>query len=136
MGGSSLYPPEAPSLKPAFWQDLAIRNPFGVELTEQHVMDWFYLVAYLRYRTYGYRRHAIMIMRWWAGASLADVRQAGHIRLRREAGDKLVIVPVPVQRQPARMAELPRQRGGRQRRKDSPEPLADMLDSLFHESQR
>ncbi len=99
-------------------------------LTEHDVRDWFYFVAWLKYKTYTYSRHKIMITRWWAEATVADLQQSRDIRRAREGqppvlreGEARTALPLPV-------IERPQMQGARQRRK-APQTVSALLDDLM-----
>jgi len=61
-----------PKLPEGFWAALAENNPVGMPLTEQDARDWFDMV-WLRYSTYGYRRHDRAIINWWSRLSRQEI---------------------------------------------------------------
>jgi len=81
------YPSSAPTMDDSYWSELAVENPLASNrITARDAADWFYLVAWLRYKTYPYGvsrdpcTHRRMIARWWSRIEGNDIMEARHCR--------------------------------------------------------
>ena len=114
MGGP-FYPASAPPMPDDFWDELAAENPLATDkITAQDAQDWFYLVAWLKYKTYPYgpsrdrQTHRQKILRWWAGIEGQDILDARHRRAVKEGRAK----PKRYRRPQPGSRELPQERRG------------------------
>jgi hypothetical protein len=67
---------EKPVFAPSFFEELAIDNPLGANLTTAEVEAWWHFIAWPRYKTYRYRAHKRALRKWWAGISMSDISRA------------------------------------------------------------
>lgn len=89
---------EKPTLPPAYWQDLAARNPLGLDLSERDARDWFdYVWPVYEHRCLEQRtqrwNHKLRIRTWWQRVTrqeLARARErAEEVRRRAQVDDLL-----------------------------------------------
>lgn len=64
-----------PQFSRRFLQELAEHNPLGLVMNSDDVQAWFDWI-WLRYSSYGYRKHNRTIRRWFAGVTEADMVRA------------------------------------------------------------
>ncbi len=66
---------DKPVLSPSFKKELAADNPFSEPISMNDVQAWWD-IAWLTYKTYGYRNHKRAIRRWWARARIEELHRA------------------------------------------------------------
>jgi hypothetical protein len=88
---------DKPFLSPAFYEELASENPFGLTLHWREVEAWFDYIAWPAYKTYKYTRHSRAVRRWWARCSMKDLERAraamGNVDLEQAQTEQNALVP-------------------------------------------
>ena len=77
---------EEPDLSPELCRTLAHFNPLGMEISEEEVRSWAFII-WPTFLDYGYKNHPRALKNWWKRVTERDILQARE-RLHRLAQER------------------------------------------------
>ena len=81
---------EEPNLSPDLCRTLAHFNPLGMEITEEEVRSWAFII-WPMFLGYGYKKPNVALTKWWSHVTERDIIQA-RARLQRMSEEKEIAV--------------------------------------------
>lgn len=66
---------EEPNLSPSLCRTLAHFNPLGMEITEDEVRSWAFII-WPTFITYKYKKPDVALRKWWRRVTERDISQA------------------------------------------------------------